>query len=42
MNCKKKMSAVSVKCIENNKLHSLSFDDIINDFALLKSQNQMF
>ena len=34
--------ALSIVCIENNKLRSISFEDIINDFALDKSRKKMF
>ncbi|CAM1326808.1 Uncharacterised protein r2_g3576 [Pycnogonum litorale] len=37
-----KLSALSIMCIESDKLRSLSFEDIINDFSLKKSRKKMF
>ena len=37
-----KLSAFSIMCIERTKLRSISFDDIINDFAFGKSRKKMF
>jgi hypothetical protein len=37
-----KLSALSIMCIESDKLHSLSFQDIINDYVLEKLQKMPF
>jgi len=37
-----KLSALSIMCIESDKLCSISFEDIIYDFAFEKSRKKMF
>ena len=37
-----KLSALSIMCMESDKLRSISFDDIINDFSYEKSRRKMF
>jgi hypothetical protein len=37
-----KLCYLSLMCIESNKLRSLSFDDIIGDFALAKARRKVF
>lgn len=37
-----KLSALSIMCIESDKLRSISFDDVINDFAFGKSRKKLF
>jgi hypothetical protein len=37
-----KLSALSIKCIKSDNLHSLSFQDIINDFALKNNKRESF
>lgn len=36
-----KLSALSIMCIESDKLRSISFDDLINDFAFGKSRKKL-
>jgi hypothetical protein len=36
-----KLSALSIMCIKSDKLRSLSFADIINDFAIQKWQKKI-
>jgi hypothetical protein len=36
------LSAQSITCIENEKLHSLPLDDIIHKFTFLKPQRKCF
>jgi len=37
-----KLSAIRITCIENYEFHSLSIDNIIYDFALLKPRKKVF
>ena len=37
-----KLCSISLMCIESDKLRSLSFDDIISDFALAKARKKVF
>jgi hypothetical protein len=37
-----KLCSLSLMCIESDKLRSLSFDDIISDFALEKARKRVF
>jgi hypothetical protein len=37
-----KLCSLNLMCIESDKLHSLSLDDIISDFALEKARKRVF
>jgi hypothetical protein len=37
-----KLCSLSLMCIESDKLRSLSFEDVISDFALAKARQKMF
>jgi hypothetical protein len=37
-----KLCSLSLMCIESDKLRSLSFDDVISDFALAKARKKIF
>lgn len=37
-----KLCSLSVMCIESDKLRSLSFDDILSDFAVAKARKKLF
>ena len=37
-----KLCSLSLTCIESDKLSSLSFDDVISEFALAKARKKIF